>query len=87
MKKIKFTLGIAAMSLAILTVQSCGNQEPKTEEVQTETHDDKSEHKQVDAYACPMHSEITGKEGDKCTKCGMDLTQITGDDHAGHKHE
>jgi len=26
------------------------------------------------AYACPMHSEVTGKMGDKCSKCGMDLT-------------
>ncbi len=24
-------------------------------------------------YACPMHPEVTGKEGDKCPKCGMAL--------------
>ena len=24
-------------------------------------------------YACPMHPEITGKAGDKCSKCGMAL--------------
>ena len=24
-------------------------------------------------YACPMHPEITGKAGDKCSKCHMDL--------------
>ncbi len=24
-------------------------------------------------YICPMHPEITGKTGDKCSKCGMDL--------------
>lgn len=24
-------------------------------------------------YACPMHPEVTGKAGDKCSKCGMDL--------------
>ncbi len=28
------------------------------------------------AYACPMHPEITGKMGDKCSKCGMDLAQV-----------
>lgn len=25
------------------------------------------------AYACPMHPEVTGKKGDNCSKCGMDL--------------
>jgi len=27
----------------------------------------------TDKLACPMHPEITGKEGDKCSKCGMKL--------------
>ena len=22
-------------------------------------------------YTCPMHPEVTGKQGDKCPKCGM----------------
>lgn len=26
-------------------------------------------------YACPMHPEITGNKGDKCSKCGMELTE------------
>jgi hypothetical protein len=26
-------------------------------------------------YSCPMHPEVTGKAGDKCPKCKMDLTQ------------
>jgi hypothetical protein len=26
-------------------------------------------------YACPMHPEVTGKQGEKCSKCGMDLTE------------
>ena len=29
-------------------------------------------------YACPMHPEITGKQGDKCSKCGMELTEVKG---------
>lgn len=24
-------------------------------------------------YSCPMHPKITGKNGDKCSECGMDL--------------
>ena len=27
-------------------------------------------------YACPMHPEVTGKDGDKCPKCGMDLEPV-----------
>ena len=26
-------------------------------------------------YACPMHPEVQGKMHDKCSKCGMDLTE------------
>jgi hypothetical protein len=28
-------------------------------------------------FACPMHPEVTGKEGDKCHKCGMKLTKAS----------
>lgn len=30
-------------------------------------------------YACPMHPEETGKQGDKCSKCGMDLELVQKD--------
>ena len=30
--------------------------------------------KVVQSYSCPMHPEIIGKEGEKCSDCGMDLT-------------
>ena len=26
-------------------------------------------------YACSMHPEVQGKLNDKCSKCGMDLTE------------
>jgi len=26
-------------------------------------------------YACPMHPEVQGKKDDKCSKCGMKLTE------------
>jgi heavy metal-binding protein len=26
-------------------------------------------------YVCPMHPEVTGKKGDKCPKCEMDLVE------------
>lgn len=28
-------------------------------------------------FACPMHPEVTGKDGDKCQKCGMKLTKAS----------
>ena len=31
----------------------------------------------TDKYACSMHPEITGKKGDVCTECGMDLVANT----------
>ncbi len=31
-------------------------------------------------YACPMHPEVTGKEGDKCNKCGMKLEAVKSTD-------
>ncbi|WP_223608067.1 heavy metal-binding domain-containing protein [Chryseobacterium sp. OSA05B] len=30
-----------------------------------------TDHKNV--YTCPMHPEVTGQQGDRCPKCGMDL--------------
>ncbi len=30
----------------------------------------------VHTYACPMHPEVTGKEGDECPKCGMKLEHM-----------
>ena len=28
------------------------------------------------AFACSMHPEVTGKEGDTCSKCSMALTEV-----------
>jgi hypothetical protein len=30
---------------------------------------------QAKMFACPMHSEVQGKLNDKCSKCGMKLTE------------
>jgi hypothetical protein len=27
-------------------------------------------------YACPMHPEVTGKQGEECSKCGMERSQL-----------
>jgi len=33
------------------------------------------------AYACPMHPEVTGHKGDKCPKCGMSLEKVDTEDN------
>jgi len=65
MKKSIFIL-VAAV---ITTVFACNNSTNHSH-----SHDDHSGH--VHDFACPMHPEIDGHEGDKCSKCGMPLEKI-----------
>ena len=48
MKTIKITLGMIAISLAILTVQSCGKQEKESAKVVEIAHDDSDGHLHID---------------------------------------
>ena len=48
----------------------------KTDTIKMEMTHDGSDH----VFACPMHPEVTGKEGDTCPKCGMKLEH---NDNAG----
>jgi hypothetical protein len=81
MKKIilSFMFFSAILLAGSFVMESCGSK-PSTD----------SEIKDVDdseeiAYACPMHPEITGKKGDTCSKCGMNLEELEGEE--GHEHE
>lgn len=29
----------------------------------------------VNSYSCPMHQDVEGKKGEKCSECGMDLME------------
>ncbi|MFV5694664.1 DUF3347 domain-containing protein [Flavobacterium sp. LB3P122] len=42
---------------------------------QTETTNPASAKSSSELYACSMHPEITGKKGETCSKCGMELTE------------
>lgn len=69
------TMCAIVASLFIAACNNNGNKENST--VQKEEHqhgegDQQHEH----IFACPMHSEVTGKEGDKCPKCGMALEHM-----------
>ena len=68
--KIKISLGMS--SLAVILLAGCSNSTKQNSDATatdtTATHQ-KGEH----LYACPMHPQETGRKGDTCPKCGMDL--------------
>ena len=77
MKKSILVLGtVMFLFMGSLILTSCGSNQGAKQEQTTE-----------DVYACPMHHNITGKKGDKCSECGMLLTNTkTAKEHQGHSH-
>lgn len=83
------TIAIALMALSTSVFVSSCNKTNKTEETTETTAVNaggptdataEAEHSEAHTYACPMHPEVTGKEGDMCPKCGMKLEH---NDNAG----
>ncbi|GIU40171.1 hypothetical protein TUM4438_00730 [Shewanella sairae] len=61
---------LISLALSALLVLSWG----PTASANEHHHAHKGQHAaQHQAYACPMHPEVTGNQGDSCPKCGMDL--------------
>ena len=74
MKTKILTLGtIIAFLTGSTFLASCGSGTQKDAD-STEQHDEGT---MAATHACPMHAEITGVEGDKCSKCGMDLVETS----------
>lgn len=70
MKKVINTL--LGVTVCLVTLSACNNVEnKKNKDMTTHEHTDKES-----VYACPMHPEVTGKQGEKCPKCGMDLKAV-----------
>jgi len=70
MKNKILTLGTIIAFLAGSTLlTSCGSGTQKDAD-STEQQDEAI---MASTHVCPMHPEITGLEGDTCSKCGMDL--------------
>ncbi|WP_270090763.1 heavy metal-binding domain-containing protein [Sphingobacterium sp. SYP-B4668] len=42
---------------------------------------------ELPVYACPMHPEVTGIQGDKCPKCGMTLVATKAEESARYEVE
>jgi len=86
MKKVLKSISVlAAVSALSFTMPSCSNSnDKKNKEVKSEEqvqstdkmHEDADMDHDEHVYACPMHPEVTGKEGDKCSKCDMDLDMV-----------
>lgn len=75
MKK-HFVLLLIGAALLMMAA-ACNNNNNAQKSADMNTHAD---HEHV--YRCPMHPEVTGKEGDKCPKCGMALQHM--DEPAGN---
>lgn len=59
---------IVIIAIFAITFASCNQKNNETSTPETKTEKAK--------YACPMHPEVTGNQGDKCSKCGMDLEEV-----------
>ena len=79
--------GLFAASLLVMNcsgkkVEQSGEAEHQHAEGDSTTqHSNMPMDSTMTAYVCPMHPEITGKEGDKCSKCGMKLEAAKADEH------
>lgn len=63
---------LLSLSVCLLALSACSTLERKNNnDMTTHQHTNKE-----GIFACPMHPEVTGKQGDKCTKCGMDLKAV-----------
>jgi len=81
-------LVVVMMSGASALVTSCGSKGAQQEEqAQEPVEEPAASTGEEIAYACPMHPEITGKKGDTCSKCGMDLEEVKGDEDSTHMHD
>lgn len=96
MKKSILTIAIlvAGLFIASQVMMGCGSKKEQTTEEEhehTEGDSPAHHHDEMDStkmdhaamlYACPIHPEVTGKEGDKCSKCGMKFEPVK--EHKGN---
>ena len=89
-KSILIVTTIIAFIAGSLVVTSCGSSSQKESE-STDQHDMEGHDHDAMAtanFSCPMHPGVTGKEGDKCSECGMFLTESSTDgEHEEEMHK
>jgi len=85
-KSMNCQLLVIAFSLCLaLYATGCGSKTSQQEEVTTESAVE-GPNAEMASHVCPMHPEITGKEGDKCSKCGMTLEAVAAAEDSTHHH-
>ena len=62
---------ILAIATTTVLLTACNNN-PKVEETSTKVQPTNENTNAL--FSCPMHPEVIGKKGEKCRKCGMELT-------------
>ena len=88
-KSIVTIIILASVFLTGTVVISCGAKKTEQEETKAEgeDHEDHKMDSTATAFACPMHPEEKGKEGDKCSNCGMMLEAVkSADSTTTHQH-
>ncbi len=87
MKKSIATLVILSFAVFVgsASLTSCGSK-PADQQEQKEAEGEMKMDSTATAYTCPMHPEERGKEGDKCSKCGMALEAMKSEDTTKHEH-
>lgn len=71
----------------VITFISCDKTKKSDEMDNTSTENNMSNTPKNQLFACPMHLEVTGKKGDKCSKCGMELTEPVVQKKVGHNQD
>lgn len=66
-------LKTSLFSIAMISLLAACNNEGEGKALNTDSATTKTVGEHEHTYACPMHPEVTGKEGDTCPKCGMKL--------------
>ena len=80
MRKLILVLGFALTAFIGMSLTSCGDESTEAK--------DKTEKTEAAVYQCPMkcEGEKTYDKAGNCPKCGMEIKQISGENHNGHNH-
>jgi len=66
-------LTTAFIAICVITFFAACNNSGSVKTETTDSTNMEAAHGADHVFACPMHPEVTGKEGDECPKCGMKL--------------
>ena len=72
----KTTAAMCAIAVSLFLASCNNNSTKENTSAKTEEHQHGEGEHQEHIFACPMHPDVKGKEGDKCPKCGMALEHM-----------